>query len=89
MIIKYLFIFVLLVALLLAINQAIKWYAESEAIFIRTQLKLLKALDILLQVCPNIKPYATQSSNIKSLIYKKLALYKTLSKYGLLIIFYF
>lgn len=86
MIIKYLFILSLLVAALLAINRSIKWYAESEVIFLRTQLKLLEAIDILLQVYPDIQ---TQSLTIKSDINKKLNIYKHLSQYGLLILFYY
>ena len=88
MIIKYLFIFLLLTAALLAIHTSIKRYAESEIVYLRTQLKLLEALDTLLQVYPDIKPYATQAPIIKSFINKKLNIYKPLSKYGLLILFY-
>ena len=88
MIIKYLFILLLLVSMLLAINQSIKRYAESEIIYLRTQLKLLEAIETLIQVYPDIKPYTTQIHTIKSNLSKKLNIYKPLSQYGLLILFY-
>ena len=73
---------------LLAINYAIKWYAESEIIFLRTQLKLLETLDTLLQIYPDIKPYTTQASNIQSDINKKLHTYQRVANYGLMTPFY-
>lgn len=85
MIIKYLFIFSLFFFLLLAINQSIKRYAESEVVFLHTQLKLIKTLDTLLQVYPDIDIYTTQ---LPILINKKLAIYKSISQYGLLTPFY-
>lgn len=88
MIIKDLFIFLLLVAAFLTINQSIKRYAESEIIFLRTQLKLLEALDTLLQVYPDIKPYTTELPALKDSINKKLDVYKSLSQYGLMTPFY-
>lgn len=88
MIIKYLFILLLLVALFLAINQSIKRYAESEIIYLKTQLKLAEAIDQILQVYPDIKSYTTQLPIIKSDINKKLNIYNPTSQYGLLIIFY-
>lgn len=68
---------------LLAINYAVKWYAESEIIFLRTQLKLLEAVDVLLQTYPDIQPYTTEKTSIKDAINKKLAIYETVSQYGL------
>lgn len=88
MIIKYIFIALLLTATLLAINQSIKRYAESEVSFLRTQLKLLEEIDILLKVYPDIKPYTTEKTSIKDSINKKFAIYELLSQYGLLILFY-
>lgn len=88
MFIKYLFIFSLLVASILAINQSIKRYAESEVYFLHTQLKLLEALDTLLQVYPDIKPYTTEKTSIKDSINKKLTIYEPLSQYGLITLFY-
>ena len=88
MFIKYLFILLLLVATLLVVNQSIKRYTESEVCFLRTQLKLLEVLDILLQVYPEIDTYITQLPIIKDTVNKKLAIYKPLSQYGLLTLFY-
>lgn len=78
----------LIILLLLAINQSIKRYAESQITYLQTQLKLLEAIDTLEEVCPDIKSYTTEKTSIKDAINKKLVIYKPLSQYGLLILFY-
>ena len=88
MIIKDLFIFLLLVAAFLTINQSIKRYAESQITYLQIQLKLLEAVEELLQVYSDIKPYTTELPILKDSINKKLDIYKSLSKYGLLTPFY-
>lgn len=88
MLIKDLFIFLLLVAALWAINTSIKWYAESQITYLQIQLKFAEAIDQILQVYPDIQSYTTELPVLKVSINKKLAIYETVSQYGLLAPFY-